>query len=277
MKKNFVQQTTVTLLIVCSLTVGCSQTIPSSSTPTNDTQPISEQQVVIETEPSNTDNIESSQVSETPSPTEPSSSNQISEQPLAQTEKLDNLAGTISREQRESISDQTPVESKNLQQENCTGIIVARAGDYEIYYFDSNELTKLYIHVFENLRSMALRNEAGISGILQTTDDSVYSILSAAEETITTDIIDQGYISSDVKNNITWVRLLYNPYIPEIGVNDQPHKDIVFAITGENLEDAYLIIQDPKASTVWNYMELEEYGQWLNREIDMLLAQTTGF
>jgi len=249
MKKNFVQQTTVTLLIACFLTVGCSQTIPSSSTPTNDTQPISEQQVVIETGSSNTDNIESSQVSETPLPTE----------------------------QRESIPDQTPAESKNLQQENCIGIIVARAGDYEIYYFDSNELTKLYIHVFENLRSMALRNEAGISGILQTTDDSVYSILSAAEETITTDIIDQGYISSDVKNNITWVRLLYNPYIPEIGVNDQPHKDIIFAITGENLEDAYLIIQDPKALTVWNYMELEEYGQWLNREIDMLLAQTTGF
>ena len=60
-------------------------------------------------------------------------------------------------------------------------------------------------------------------------------------------------------------------------MNDPPHKDIVLAITGENPEDAYLIIQAPKTSTVWNYMELKEYGQWLNREIDMLLAQTTGF
>lgn len=182
-----------------------------------------------------------------------------------------------STEQKESISDQTPTESKNLQQGNCTGIVVARAGEHEIYYFDSNELTEQYIHIFENLRSMALKNQAGISGILQTADDSADSILSTVVDIATTDIIDQGYVSLDVENNITWVRLLYDPYIPEVGVNDQPHKDIIFTVTSENVEDAYLIIQDPKTLDAWNYMELNGYGQWLSREVDMLLAQTTGF
>ena len=65
--------------------------------------------------------------------------------------------------------------------------------------------------------------------------------------------------------------------MPELGVNDQPHKDIVLAVTSENLENAFLIIQDPNTLTVWNYIKLEGYGQWLSREVDMLLAQTTGF
>lgn len=246
MKKNFVKQVTATLLIACALTTGCSQVVPSNNTSTNDTQPIPEQQTVIETEQNNTNNIENTQSSEIPSPVKPSSSSQ------------------------------TPEELKHLQQKNCTGIIVARAGDYEIYYFDSNELTKLYIYVFENLRLMALKNEASIAGILQPANDSIYSILNASEETITADISNLGYLSSDVENSITWVRLLYDSYIPEIGINDIAHKDIVFAI-GENIENAYLIIQDPETLTVWNYMELNKYGQWLSREIDMLLAQTTGF
>ena len=191
--------------------------------------------------------------------------------------KYENGYACFSTELKESISDQTTVESREPQQENCIGIIVARAGDYEIYYFDSNNLTDLYIDNFENLRSLALRNKAGVSEILQTADDLVSPILNMAEEAITTDVIDKGYISSDLENSITWVRLLYNPYMPELGDNDQPHKDIVLAVTSENLENAFLIIQDPNTLTVWNYIKLEGYGQWLSREVDMLLAQTTGF
>lgn len=86
MKKNFAQQATVTMLIICFLTSGCSRTIPSNNAPANDMQTLSEQPIIIETESSNFTNTESSQVSETTSPVEPSSSNQIWEQSLAQTE-----------------------------------------------------------------------------------------------------------------------------------------------------------------------------------------------
>ena len=118
--------------------------------------------------------------------------------------KYENGYACFSTELKESISDQTTVESREPQQENCIGIIVARAGDYEIYYFDSNNLTDLYIDNFENLRSLALRNKAGVSEILQTADDLVSPILNMAEEAITTDVIDKGYISSDLENSITW-------------------------------------------------------------------------
>ena len=63
--------------------------------------------------------------------------------------KYENGYACFSTELKESISDQTTVESREPQQENCIGIIVARAGDYEIYYFDSNNLTDLYIDNFE--------------------------------------------------------------------------------------------------------------------------------
>lgn len=189
----------------------------------------------------------------------------------------ENIDRAILTQQKESIPVKTSIENENIQQEKCIGIIVARAGDYETWYFDNDGSTELYIHTFENLRSMALRDKAGISGILQSTDNTVYPILDTAEEIITTDIEEQGYISSDTANSITWVRLLYDPYVPGTGVNDLPHKDIIFATTDENFEDSYLIIQDPETLTNWNYMELETYGQWLDREVDMLLAQTTGF
>lgn len=195
----------------------------------------------------------------------------------ARNEELEKLDGAVLTGQKERIAGKASIENEDISRENCTGIIAARAGDHGTWYFDSHGTAEPYIHTFENLRIMALKNKAGISGTLRSADHTVSPILDASEEMITTDITEQGYISSDTANSMTYVRLLYDPYVPETGVNDLPHKDIIFAAAGEDLEDAYLMIQDPETLTNWDYMELEAYGQWLSREADMLFAQTAGF
>ncbi len=74
-----------------------------------------------------------------------------------------------------------------------------------------------------------------------------------------------------------WLRLYYDPYKPVQGVNDMGHKDIIiYADNPQDTEDAYLLIQNPDNLTEWTVITLPGYGQWLQKEVDMLLRMKMG-
>ncbi len=79
---------------------------------------------------------------------------------------------------------------------------------------------------------------------------------------------DEGTDSGNV-----WIRVINEPYLPEEGINEPGHKDIVIYKDGE---DAYFALQDPDDEEMWTVWLMPEYGNWIEKEIMMFLRVTTG-
>ncbi|MFZ5597566.1 MAG: hypothetical protein ACOY31_11210 [Bacillota bacterium] len=120
----------------------------------------------------------------------------------------------------------------------------------------------------QNLRWIAYRGGAGMNFRQVVKDQKDISIVKASET-----IESNG----KAQDGSRWVRLYYGPYKPVQGVNDIGHKDIIiYADNSQDPEDAYLLIQNPDILTEWTVITLPGYGQWLQKEIDMLLRMKMG-
>jgi hypothetical protein len=120
----------------------------------------------------------------------------------------------------------------------------------------------------QNLRWIAYRGGAGLDFRQVEKDQKDISIVKASET-----IESNG----EAQDGSPWVRLYYAPYKPVQGANDTGHKDIIIcADNPQDPEDAYLLIQNPDNLTKWTVITLPGYGQWLQKEVDMLLRMKMG-
>lgn len=161
-------------------------------------------------------------------------------------------------------------------EEKCIGIMICREDEVECYYFlpDTNED---FINSFSRLDWIAERGGAGTQSEYITPDQNALSIIEKSSGITENELIyEQTYLKLTGINTETWIRLIYEPYMPESGIGSFPHKDIVFA-TMTDKEDAFLARQDPENPDIWEYMSLPGYGQWLQREIDMFVRLRLAF
>ncbi|NPV70783.1 MAG: hypothetical protein HPY55_09085 [Firmicutes bacterium] len=113
----------------------------------------------------------------------------------------------------------------------------------------------------QNLRWIALRGGLGIENIAEGHDH--LEIIRQSEK-------------NEVKSKGLWIRLYYETYKPEQGMNDFGHKDIIVYAAPRNPNDAFLGIQNTDDQTKWSLFSLPGYGPWLKKEIDILLRLATG-
>lgn len=73
-----------------------------------------------------------------------------------------------------------------------------------------------------------------------------------------------------------WARFSYDPYIPASGENNWAHKDVMLFVDSGNAQNAVLAIQDPKELNKWSLVTLPGYGNWLKKEVDVLLRMAKG-
>lgn len=79
--------------------------------------------------------------------------------------------------------------------------------------------------------------------------------------------------SDEVKYDV-WVRMIQEAVEPESGSFGQvAHKDYIFYRQGE---DAYIGIQSVENNGLWTILKMVDYGDWLEKEIEIYIRMTTG-
>ena len=79
--------------------------------------------------------------------------------------------------------------------------------------------------------------------------------------------------SEEVEDHV-WIRIEQEAYIPQEGALGQvSHKDYIFYVQGE---DAYVGVQSAEDTGLWTILEMTDYGDWLEKEIDIYVRMTTG-
>lgn len=79
---------------------------------------------------------------------------------------------------------------------------------------------------------------------------------------------------SEEAEDHVWIRIEQEASIPQEGSLGQiSHKDYIFYVQGE---DAYVGVQSAEDTGLWTIMEMTDYGDWLEKEIDIYIRMTTG-
>ncbi|WP_274651340.1 hypothetical protein [Paenibacillus humicola] len=81
-------------------------------------------------------------------------------------------------------------------------------------------------------------------------------------------IVESSKSKPDYKGD--FIRLEYNPQVPEKGENTLGHQDMLIYQDTNHEENADLAIQDPKQADQWLIYILPGYGQWLSRELEII-------
>lgn len=77
-------------------------------------------------------------------------------------------------------------------------------------------------------------------------------------------------------NDYTYLRMVQAPYYPEEGENARPRKDIILYLDQANPNDILVGAQDPTERDSWHIYQVEDYGKWLIKEIDLYIALYKG-
>jgi hypothetical protein len=79
--------------------------------------------------------------------------------------------------------------------------------------------------------------------------------------------------SDEVEHDV-WVRIVQEAVEPENGsIGQSAHKDYIFYRQGE---DAYIGIQSAENNELWTIIKMDDYGDWLEKEISIYIRMTTG-
>ena len=79
---------------------------------------------------------------------------------------------------------------------------------------------------------------------------------------------------SEEAEDHVWIRIEQEASIPQEGSLGQvSHKDYIFYVQGE---DAYVGVQSAEDTELWTILEMSDYGDWLEKEIDIYVRMTTG-
>jgi hypothetical protein len=93
---------------------------------------------------------------------------------------------------------------------------------------------------------------------------------------------DFGFIQDSLgmamtsKNEYTYLRIIQPVFIPEVGMNVIPRKDIILYNDPAFPNDAFVAIQNPEKLDEWSVVKMPEFGIWLKKEIDLFLRTNTG-
>lgn len=74
----------------------------------------------------------------------------------------------------------------------------------------------------------------------------------------------------------TYIRLVQTPFIPDEGVNEFPRKDIVIYVDPKYPNDAFVGVQNPNKLEEWQIYKVNDYGNWLRKEIALYISLYTG-
>jgi hypothetical protein len=164
-----------------------------------------------------------------------------------------------------------PQASGQAKQEIVKSMIVQRGHDGIRDGFKNDSLDKLksygIVLDMKNLLWLATRGAAGIEAEGEKKAVAEFSVIAESEESLAGDTVN---------SDNCWIRLNYEAYFPDQGVNVWEHKDLIIYIDPDNADDAFLGVQDPQEQMLWTVFRLPGYGTWLEKEIDMLLRLTTG-
>ena len=78
------------------------------------------------------------------------------------------------------------------------------------------------------------------------------------------------------ENDCTYIRLVQTPFVPEVGMNAFPSKDIVIYVDQKHPGDAFVGVQNPSKREEWHIYKVSGYGGWVQKEIDLYLALYKG-
>lgn len=164
-------------------------------------------------------------------------------------------------------NENTNTESGQLQ---CKEMIVQREAD--CFSFKKDEIAREGIlQDIEDLLWIVPRSGAGINEAGTDKDISKVPIIKDINK-----VIHNNYTTDETNNKYTWIRLVCDPYLPKEGENAVKHKDIILYVDPDNASDAVFGIQNPDKESQWNVTVLPGYGEWLKKEIDILLRIKTG-
>lgn len=151
---------------------------------------------------------------------------------------------------------QTPAEKKLTQ-------VIIKRGNYVFSLDNPLRFSGLgIISDIQNLLWVAPRGGAGIQPEVEQVEPKE---------------LDKVLQSGDKMNDtFCLVRLIYEPYKPQQGMNELAHKDVIIYTNPDSVNDAYLGVQNPENQTRWDLYRLPDYGQWLKKEVDLLLRLRTG-
>lgn len=173
---------------------------------------------------------------------------------------------------KSSVSE-SPQEDNDVPSDSslCQGILFHKGGDFE-YYFQNQNLLPDFEDTFDDLIWLMIRGRIEKSVDNWTPDENALSVIKRADQILNlTNVKDKGDEALTHGGSQTWIRFTYNPYTPDAGVNDIPHKDIIVSTVKGNGEDAFVAVQDPKDLGTWDFTKLPGYGQWLDRELDIFM------
>ena len=96
----------------------------------------------------------------------------------------------------------------------------------------------------------------------------------SAEENAFISESDRVLEGSEEAEDHVWIRIVQEPFTASEGSLGQvSHKDYIFYVQGE---DAYVGVQSAEDTELWTILEMADYGDWLEKEIDIYVRMTTG-
>lgn len=157
-------------------------------------------------------------------------------------------------------------EDFDMEKSDATiGVVNVAVKRDEIFYKTDNTGTGIVMDI-DNLAWLALRYDEIINCGEISEKDNEYIQESNMALTNEGDVIQydsKGY----------WVRIENNIVMPLPGTTVTGHKDYMMYV---DETEAYLAIQSPINLEMWSLYKLPGYGDWLKKEIDIILRKNTG-
>jgi len=155
-------------------------------------------------------------------------------------------------------------------QDQYKEMIVQR--NYDCFSFPKSQIEDQGIVLdIQSLLFIVPRGGAGITDIGIEKDSSELSVINTSDNFI------KKHLNADTADKkYTYIRLICDSYIPKEGENAIRYKDIIIYLQPDNSNDAIFAIQDPVKQSKWTITTLVGYGDWLTKEIDILLRIKTG-
>lgn len=101
--------------------------------------------------------------------------------------------------------------------------------------------------------------------------ECIADYLSAEENEFIAESINVLNGSEEAEDKI-WIRIVQNPVLPTAD-STIPHKDFIFYVVEE---DAYVGIQSSEDNNSWTIWKMPDYGDWLEKEVNIYIRMTTG-
>lgn len=152
---------------------------------------------------------------------------------------------------------ETPVQDSAENQNDMKAIFVNRRGDV----FNSEGDTVGIMATLKAFEWLVPRSDG----------ECIADNLSAEENEFITESNNVLNGSEEAEDKV-WIRIVQNPVLPTAD-STIPHKDFIFYVAGE---DAYVGIQSSKDNNSWAIWKMPDYGDWLEKEINIYIRMTTG-